>query len=457
MVVSTTDKYAATLAHRIENLIIERGWPVGELLGSEADLIERYDVSRGVLREAIRLLEHKQVVRMKSGPGGGLIVAAPAASAVAENISNYFTLSSIDHEEVIEARRLLAADGLTLAAERLSERGIERLRRAAESPDPTELHQSIGVLTRNPALAILLDSLTLATPVPSWKQHKTDKVRSCHRALVDAITTGDLAVAHQLLRTLLDDEAAEVRDGGPEVTDAHHRTKKLPEQLAHRIANDIEESGAQPGDVLGSEPEFLERYAVSRSVFRQAVRILEYSNLVHMRQGSGGGVTIGTGEPGRVIDGAVTFLDFMEIAPHHLSEARRSLELSALKLTMGRIDDDARDRLTNELKLEASVDRSQVHTHGPDFHLLLAELSKNRPMIFFTRVLTRLQTLRIGGRQRSDEERQHIGTSIVDAHVRLAQAVLDGDEGLARHRLRRHLDAMVENVAARRVVDPTNQ
>lgn len=449
----STDKYAATLAHRIENHIISRGWPVGALLGSEADLIDRYGVSRGVLREAIRLLEHKQVVRMRSGPGGGLIVAAPAAAAVAENIANYFVLSAVANDEIFEARRALEADGLNLAAERLSERGIDLLRRAADSNDPTELHRAIGVLTRNPALAILLDSLARATPVPSWTRRTTATVRAEQRALAEALTGGDLAAAHLVLRALLDREEAEVRAGGREVRDDQGRAKKLPEQIARRIAADIRRSGADPGDVIGPEHEFLERYAVSRSVFRQAIRILEYADLVEVRAGAGGGVAVGAGEPGRVVDGAVTYLDFMEIAPHYLSEARRSLELSALHLTMQRIDGPARARLRDELALEGSVERSKVYEHGPDFHLLLAALSKNRPMVFFTRVLTRLQTMRIGARQRSPEERVEIGTSIVDAHARVAEAVLAGDQALARHRLRRHLDAMVANVAARRVVD----
>ncbi|HEV7792184.1 MAG TPA: GntR family transcriptional regulator, partial [Pseudonocardia sp.] len=56
-----TGKLAARVARQIEQDVLRTGWPVGEVLGSETELRERYQVSRAVLREAIRLVEHHQV------------------------------------------------------------------------------------------------------------------------------------------------------------------------------------------------------------------------------------------------------------------------------------------------------------------------------------------------------------------------------------------------------------
>src|SRR5438067_13885634 len=66
------EKLGVVVARQIEAEILDRGFPVGEVVGSEAGLIERYGVSRAVLREAIRLLEHRNVAAMRRGPGGGL-------------------------------------------------------------------------------------------------------------------------------------------------------------------------------------------------------------------------------------------------------------------------------------------------------------------------------------------------------------------------------------------------
>src|SRR5205809_51921 len=69
-------KLAAQVARRIEAEVVRRGWPVGESLGSEPELRTRHGVSRSVLREAVRLVEHHQVARMRRGPNGGLFVVA---------------------------------------------------------------------------------------------------------------------------------------------------------------------------------------------------------------------------------------------------------------------------------------------------------------------------------------------------------------------------------------------
>ncbi len=65
------------------------GWPVGEVLGSEADLLERYQVSRAVFREAVRLVEHQQVARTRRGPGGGLVITEPTIGAVIDAVVLY--------------------------------------------------------------------------------------------------------------------------------------------------------------------------------------------------------------------------------------------------------------------------------------------------------------------------------------------------------------------------------
>ncbi len=61
---------AVTVADRMVGDIAAAGWPVGEIVGYEGELLERYGVSRDVFREAVRLLEHLQVARMRHGPGG---------------------------------------------------------------------------------------------------------------------------------------------------------------------------------------------------------------------------------------------------------------------------------------------------------------------------------------------------------------------------------------------------
>src|SRR5205823_10135158 len=72
-----TGRYAETLAQRIRADLARAGAVAGDVLGSEDEMRERYGVSRQVLREAVRLLEHHGVAKMRRGPGGGLVVTEP--------------------------------------------------------------------------------------------------------------------------------------------------------------------------------------------------------------------------------------------------------------------------------------------------------------------------------------------------------------------------------------------
>ena len=71
------NKGAEQVARSIFRDIVARNLPEpGTLLGSEAELTAKYEVSRAVFREAVRILEHHQIATMRRGPGGGLFVVA---------------------------------------------------------------------------------------------------------------------------------------------------------------------------------------------------------------------------------------------------------------------------------------------------------------------------------------------------------------------------------------------
>src|SRR5215469_7153261 len=99
-----TKKLAELTSEKIEMRIIEMGWPVGKVIGSEADLLAEYGVSRAALREAVRLLEHHNVASMRRGPGGGLVVAEPDPDAVAHAAAVYLGYRKVSPPELFETR-----------------------------------------------------------------------------------------------------------------------------------------------------------------------------------------------------------------------------------------------------------------------------------------------------------------------------------------------------------------
>ena len=80
--------------------------------------------------------------------------------------------------------------------------------------------------------------------------------------------------------------------------------------LAATIGDDIAASGWQVGSVFGTETALLERYRVSRAVFREAVRLLEYHSIAHMRRGPGGGLVIAKPQAQASIDTIALYLQY---------------------------------------------------------------------------------------------------------------------------------------------------
>ncbi|HEX9066793.1 MAG TPA: GntR family transcriptional regulator [Streptosporangiaceae bacterium] len=100
-------KRAARIADQIVGDVMALGWPVGSVLGSEADLLARYGVSRSVFREAVRLVENQQVARTRRGPGGGLVITEPTVGGVIGAVVLYLCRVRASRAELAGARSVL--------------------------------------------------------------------------------------------------------------------------------------------------------------------------------------------------------------------------------------------------------------------------------------------------------------------------------------------------------------
>jgi DNA-binding FadR family transcriptional regulator len=214
-----TPKMAASLADRIQGDIANRNWPVGERIGYEPELIASYGVSRAVLRETVRILEHRGVAEMKMGPAGGLVVATPDPAAAAEAMGLLLQFRGIGSAEVHTLRCGIELGGLDLAmAKGLNDEDLLSLRLATPHLDRNQappqgfcsnLHIRLAGLTGNPALQVFLSSIlslwrfyahrrpTPYSPLGGYDLH------AAHESIVDAIAAGDRAIARErMLRHL---------------------------------------------------------------------------------------------------------------------------------------------------------------------------------------------------------------------------------------------------------------
>ncbi|MET0703887.1 MAG: FCD domain-containing protein [Mycobacterium sp.] len=458
------DKRAALIARQIEAEIIRREWPIGESLGSEQSLQDTYDVSRSVLREAIRLVEHHQVARMRRGPGGGLFVTVPDAAPATRAVVIYLEYLGTTIDELLAARLLLEPLASGLAADRIDEPGIDRLRGIVGGSGIDDFHVVLGELTGNPVLALFIDVLTRLTAryaagseVPSAGEvdDAIHQMAADHGAIVEAVTAGDSARAKTLTEQHLRTVTASL--------DRHYRPRqgqrerpagglagKRAEVLAAAVYQDIVAGGWQTGSVFGTETQLLDRYEVSRPVLREAVRLLEYHTVARMRRGPGGGLIVTEPQPQASVDTIALYLEYRRPSREDLRLVRDAIEIDNVGKVVARVvarreDADVAAFLAAQRRAEPGTDhRDPGEAAGWAeffFHTDLAALAGNKALNLFLRILVELfrrhwsSTMAPMPGSGDAEEVHH-------AHARIVEAILAGDDSVARHRSRRHLEAL---------------
>lgn len=224
------------------------------------------------------------------------------------------------------------------------------------------------------------------------------------------------------------------------------RPRKLGEVIAERIENEIVDRGWPVGAVLGSEAELIEKYNVSRAVFREAMRIVDHHGVAEMRRGPGGGLVVASPDLDAAIRGVSLNLQFQRIIPTQVHEARMSLELSAIRFATERLTEDGARRIKEHLGHEVEdirhtrqLDRPLGDLPTHDFHLLLAELTGNPALRLFIQIVTQVTGVQ-SPRSSSLEE---TASEVHRAHSRIAEAVLAGDADAAERRMRRHLETVL--------------
>jgi DNA-binding FadR family transcriptional regulator len=427
-----------------------------------------------VLREAVRLVEHHQVARMRRGPNGGLIVCAPDAGPATRAMVIYLEYVGTSVTDLLQARLLLEPIAAGLAAERITEEGIAALRATlddelahwdeygVQSQDP--LHPVLGSLSGNPVLHLFVDVLTRLTARYAHTSRRISKAEmltaketshKAHRAVVDAVISDDGARAQTLLTAHLESVAGwiekhRVRRGQriagnviePELVEGPRA--KLAEVVAARIHDDIAARGWQIGMVLGSEADLLARYGISRAVLREAVRLLEYHSVARMRRGPGGGLIVAAPEPQASIDTMALFLEYQGVTADDLRIVRNAIELGIVARVTARVaagDEEVAQRAAKAVRwiTEGPADDPRK---ADLFHSELAELADNPVLSLFLSIITELFRRHAEGHDQplpgdtAAEEVQHV-------HQRILDAILQGDAGVARHRMRRHLDALI--------------
>lgn len=156
-----------------------------------------------------------------------------------------------------------------------------------------------------------------------------------------------------------------------------NRTKQVVSALGRRIVS----GDFITGNLLPSETELEREYAVSRTVIREAVKILSAKGLVTVRQRHG--TSVNSREQWSWLDAElITWLSLGRIAKEELfafSEVRRIIEPEAAALAAQRATDKQRQQILNayERMVSDQAEAEQAVAADKAFHLAILEATQN--------------------------------------------------------------------------------
>ena len=223
------------------------------------------------------------------------------------------------------------------------------------------------------------------------------------------------------------------------------RTSRLYEQIVQQIEESIVKGDLKPGDQLPAERDLAQRFGVSRTAVREAVKALREKGLVEAYSGRGTFVTDGTRNAVRQSLDLMSRMGQQE-GSTHLAEVRAILEPEIAALAAQRIQESELTTMREAVAVmdKAGQDPDAYIEADLDFHLALAEAAANPLILSLIDSivgLLREQRLRIfkvsGGPERGQVH-----------HKQILEAIEARDADKARDAMRAHLEQVREDSQA---------
>lgn len=217
-----------TVVAWVEERILDGRLQVGDQLPAERDLAARLEVSRSVVREAVRSLEAQGVLTPSTGAGraGGTRVSALPFGALTRMLRLHVALAHFPLDEVVEVRTALEQLSARLAADRATAEDLGRLRGHLEAMRTAQDREAFndGDTAFHVALARAAGNELAADTTEAIRE-------AVRRPLMDLFTALDDAVYLHLVEDLIreheaiyDAVARHDPDAAAVLVEAHVRT-----------------------------------------------------------------------------------------------------------------------------------------------------------------------------------------------------------------------------------------
>lgn len=210
------------VAEAIKDWVVEQGLQAGDRLPAEAELITRFGMSKGTIREAMRILEAQGLIKTRTGPGGGGFVHEVSRQRAKALLGNYFYFKDLTIGDIYQLRLRLEPDLAAELAGTLSEEILQQLEdNIADYAEPARnideeraqhvaslrFHAILAEQAGNPLLGFIVDFMVnllsdltvyrrLYSPpnVELWQEGHAHQ-----KALIGALRGGDAEGARRIM------------------------------------------------------------------------------------------------------------------------------------------------------------------------------------------------------------------------------------------------------------------
>src|ERR1700746_1876051 len=125
-------KASDVLARELRERILSGELEEGIALPAERELVKQTQMSRATVREALRILEVQNLVRVRAGRAGGAFVQRPTTNGMASSVSMLIRGQKIKPADLMETREALEPFCAESAARKRTDEDLELLDRANE-------------------------------------------------------------------------------------------------------------------------------------------------------------------------------------------------------------------------------------------------------------------------------------------------------------------------------------
>lgn len=215
--VRTTPKRAMLVAQRIVDEIEGGGLEPGDGLQHEQELIDRYGVSRGTLREALRFLEFQGILTIKTGTHGGPFVSHAGAQGLRPILAMFLQIGRATYGDLLAARTFIDPMLARAAAEAVTEDQLAELARCLEAArteinnwtefqrQSDRFHHLVTEATANPIFTVVMEALDWVPIAEAldfeFPMTVEEAALAEHEAIFEAISSGNGDKAEAIMRS----------------------------------------------------------------------------------------------------------------------------------------------------------------------------------------------------------------------------------------------------------------